>query len=91
MPLARPGNKDRDLTQGQWRTLFRSFMNAREGKAISSMPTAEASIPFIGYQLEDYERNVGPGEYDHKKYLDYLIKNKNLDKNLLNIIPRIEY
>jgi len=92
--LARPGKKvDRQLTRGQWKTLFRSFMNPKMGRPVTAVPRSEANWIDLGYRLDDYEKNVGPGEYDHMKYLDYLMKNKDWvnDKTLQMAIPRIEY
>lgn len=88
----KPGNTDnRKLTRNQWKTLFRSFMNPKIGRPITAVPWSETGWPMLADRLRDYEKNVGPGEYDHMKYLDYLIDKKDLDKTLLMTIPKIEY
>ncbi len=92
--LARPGKKKKDnrkLNRNQWKTLFRSFMNPKIGRPNTAVPESETGWPLLVDRLDDYERNVGPGEYDHMKYLDYLIREKDLDKTLFMTIPKIEY
>jgi len=95
MPLARPGERkkkdNRVLTRNQWKTLFRSFMNPKVGRPITAVPMSETGWPALSERLSDYEKNVGPGEYNHRKYLDYLIREKDLDETLLMTIPKIEY
>ncbi len=95
MPLARlskPKKKDdRTLTRNQWKTLFRSFMNPKVGRSNTAVPESETGWPMLMERLDDYEKNVGPGEYDHRKYLDYLIRDKDLDETLFMTIPKIEY
>ena len=77
----RKSRKNKELTSTQYRTIFRGLMNVKQGKPLEH-----------GMRTEDYMGQVDyGGDIDTGKYLESLLIKKNIPKDLLKLLPRIEY
>lgn len=84
MPVAKP---DRQLTVGQYKQILHTLGSIkRKKKADSYMDGAD-----IMYTVSDYYDNVDKKGYDHTKYMQYLFENKDIPRELLELVPKLKY
>jgi len=84
VPVAKP---DRQLTVGQYKQILKTFAGMKRGKK----PTAHMDFADILYTVGDYYDNVDKKGYDHSKYMQYLFENKDVPRELLELVPKVKY
>lgn len=85
MPVAKP---DRQLTQGQYKTILRTLGRVKRGKK----PQSGRDFAEMLYQVSDYYDNVSKtDDYDHGRYMQYLFENRDVPRELLELVPKVKY
>ena len=85
MPLAKP---DRRLTVGQYQNILRTFGRLKRGQD----PGPRRDFKELLYPMSDYYDNVSKKKpYNHREYIQYLFKEKDIPEDLLKMVPKLKY
>ena len=75
------------LTAGQYKQILKTLSNIKMGER----PDSYMDYADILYSVGDYYDNVDKEGYDHSKYIEHLFRTKKIPKELLELIPKVEY